>query len=101
MQIDSTVSTPAPRAAARRTIDDLPGPPGLPLLGNLLQVNTARMHLQVEEWSRQYGPLFTFGWRSATSWSSPIARCMVRGITTTSIKPIDPPVLKSMVITLN
>lgn len=50
----SAVSSPL------RTVDDLPGPPGVPLLGNLLQVKPARMHLQVEQWSRQYGPLFQF-----------------------------------------
>jgi len=54
------VSDSAPRAATRRSIDDLPGPPGLPLLGNLLQIDTASMHLTVEQWSRQYGPLFQF-----------------------------------------
>jgi cytochrome P450 len=43
-----------------RRIQDLPGPRGLPLLGNLLQVERASLHLAAERWSRQYGDCFTF-----------------------------------------
>ena len=43
-----------------RRIQDLPGPRGLPLLGNLLQVERASLHLAAERWSRQYGDYFTF-----------------------------------------
>jgi cytochrome P450 len=41
-------------------ISDLPGPRGLPILGNLLQIDTSRLHLIAEEWSRRYGDAFRF-----------------------------------------
>ena len=44
---------------ALRELRDLPCPPGLPLLGNLLQIETRRIHAQVEDWALRYGPLFT------------------------------------------
>ena len=43
-----------------RQIADLPGPSGLPLLGNLLQVGRDRIHRDVERWAREHGPLFRF-----------------------------------------
>ncbi|MCO4876972.1 cytochrome P450 [Paraburkholderia caribensis] len=41
-----------------RTVADLPGPPGLPLLGNLFQMAPAKLHLTLERWARQYGSPF-------------------------------------------
>lgn len=46
--------------APLRNIEDLPGPRGLPVLGNLLQLNPARMHREIEQWGREYGPFFKF-----------------------------------------
>ena len=43
-----------------RQIADLPGPSGLPVLGNLLQVGRDRIHQDVEHWAREHGPLFRF-----------------------------------------
>jgi cytochrome P450 len=41
-----------------RRLQDLPGPPGWPVLGNLPQIEPARFHLQLGEWARQYGRFF-------------------------------------------
>jgi cytochrome P450 len=43
-----------------RRIADLPGPRSLPLVGNLHQMETARMHRAMERWSEEYGPFFRF-----------------------------------------
>ena len=43
---------------ALRQIKDLPGPPGLWLLGNTFQIRPSRVHLDVEQWAKTYGPLF-------------------------------------------
>ncbi|GAA6033612.1 hypothetical protein JCM8097_001483 [Rhodosporidiobolus ruineniae] len=43
-----------------------PGPPGLPLLGNLLDVPKSRPWVKFEEWTRQYGPIFTLRLGSTT-----------------------------------
>lgn len=45
-------------ALALRRIDDLPGPRGAPLIGNLLQIDAPRMHQQLEQWCREFGPFF-------------------------------------------
>jgi cytochrome P450 len=52
-------------SAATRRVRDLPGPPGLPLLGNLLQLDIASLHRTMEEWHRTYGDCFRFrnAWR--------------------------------------
>ena len=41
-------------------ISDLPGPRGLPILGNVLQIESGRMHLIAERWSRVYGEMYRF-----------------------------------------
>ena len=51
----------APAAAGgRRTVADLPGPPGLPLLGNLLQLDLDRLHQVLEGWAATYGSLYVY-----------------------------------------
>ena len=41
----------------RRAVD-LPGPRGIPVLGNALQLAPERFHLQLEQWAREYGPCY-------------------------------------------
>lgn len=50
--------TTAPPAGALRRFDDLPGPRGVPVFGNLLQIDSTRVHQQVEAWCEEYGPIF-------------------------------------------
>jgi cytochrome P450 len=47
-------------AAGMRRIEDLPGPRGLPVVGNLHQMDSKRMHRTMEAWSESYGPFFRF-----------------------------------------
>lgn len=51
-------SPPQFGATSQRRIRDLPGPKAIPLLGNVHQVNPRRLHLELEQWARQYGPFF-------------------------------------------
>lgn len=39
-------------------LEALPGPPALPVLGHLLQLDTPRMHQQLEQWAQAWGPLY-------------------------------------------
>ena len=43
---------------ALRRIADLPGPRGLPFLGNALQFRSPTLHLALEDWAVQYGPYY-------------------------------------------
>jgi cytochrome P450 len=43
------------RSMQRRTIDSLPGPAGLPVLGNAHQLSPLRLHRQLETWRKQFG----------------------------------------------
>src|SRR4051794_21314919 len=46
--------------APMRTIQDLPGPPRLPFLGNAHSLRATTFHNVAEAWSEQYGPLYRF-----------------------------------------
>ena len=43
---------------ALRTIETLPGPRGLPLIGSALQMSPHQLHLQLEQWAQQYGRFY-------------------------------------------
>ncbi|KAL2838959.1 cytochrome P450 [Aspergillus pseudoustus] len=43
----------------RRPQNYPPGPPTLPLLGNIHQMPTRDCHLQFEKWAREYGPVYS------------------------------------------
>jgi nitrite reductase/ring-hydroxylating ferredoxin subunit len=45
---------------AERTLDDLPGPKGLPFLGNIHQLDLTKLHLILERWAAQHGPVYRF-----------------------------------------
>ena len=53
-----TSRTPAASPKAYREFDELPGPRGVPIFGNLLQIDSTRMHLQLEQWCEMFGPVF-------------------------------------------
>ena len=45
-------------AKALRRLRDLPGPSGLPFLGNALEFRSSALHLKLENWARIYGPYY-------------------------------------------
>jgi cytochrome P450 len=58
---NNNVAEIAPTAARTiRQMRELPGPPGLPILGNMLQLHSGRVHLDIEAWAEQFGPFFRF-----------------------------------------
>ena len=60
MEQTSTLARSASSSKSLREIADLPGPRGLPLLGNLTQIDRTRVHASVEQWGREFGPIFRF-----------------------------------------
>ena len=40
------------------TAKQLPGPKGLPLLGNLFKLDLPNLHNQIEEWAKEYGDVY-------------------------------------------
>jgi cytochrome P450 len=51
---------PAGTRTAGRPLTTLPGPRGLPLVGNLLQLKATQLPTILEHWADTYGPLYTF-----------------------------------------
>ena len=41
-----------------KTINELTGPKGIPLLGAVFKLDLPRIHQQIEDWSDQYGDVF-------------------------------------------
>jgi cytochrome P450 len=56
LAVMDTTTTPA--AGVLRHLSDLPGPRGLPLLGNILQLRPRTVHADVEAMAQRHGPLF-------------------------------------------
>lgn len=54
------METAAVAAPARpgRPLSDLPGPHGVPVLGNFLQIHKTRIHDDLEQWAASYGPIY-------------------------------------------
>jgi cytochrome P450 len=59
-------TTAGPATAFSRRAEDLPGPAGIPLLGNALQIDSRRFHADLERWERTYGSLYKFRLGSQT-----------------------------------
>lgn len=57
--LESAPSAPTAPATPSRSVDTLPGPKGIPLFGNALQIKSQEMHLQFEAWARKFGPFYT------------------------------------------
>jgi len=48
------------KQVVKRRLTDLPAPHALPLIGNLPQLDSKRLHAQLEAWERTLGPTYTF-----------------------------------------
>ena len=57
---DASASSRSDTPSRCRTINDLPGPKGLPLVGNMLQLDLKRLHVILEQWANTYGPVYKF-----------------------------------------
>jgi cytochrome P450 len=51
-------TAPADTAPRLRRYEDLPGPRAYPVVGNALQLESGKSHLQMERWCDEYGPIF-------------------------------------------
>ena len=47
------------RKVGRRPADYPPGPPTLPLIGNLHLMPKEKVHLQFQKWAEEYGPVYS------------------------------------------
>jgi cytochrome P450/nitrite reductase/ring-hydroxylating ferredoxin subunit len=84
------------RIVAKRTLDDLPGPRGLPFVGNIHQLDLTKLHLILERWAAQYGPVYLFREGSARvvvladpKWSDQVLRARPETFTRFSrVRPV-------------
>ena len=53
-------TVPSVARPSGRPFTTLPGPRGLPLVGNLLQLKVTQLQTILEQWADTYGPLYTF-----------------------------------------
>ena len=57
--MDTRVAAPATsQGSGTRPLEQVPGPRPWPLLGNLPQIDPARMHAQLEKWVDDHGPVY-------------------------------------------
>jgi cytochrome P450/nitrite reductase/ring-hydroxylating ferredoxin subunit len=56
----SALSSTPRRVSATRKLASLPGPRGLPFLGNAHQLDVPTLHLTLERWAATYGPAYFF-----------------------------------------
>jgi cytochrome P450 len=55
----NTATTEKPKTPTQlRQFADLPGPRTIPVFGNLLQIESGRLHQQLEHWCEEYGAIF-------------------------------------------
>jgi cytochrome P450 len=60
VKADNRPPIPSTTASAPtlRDIADLPGPRGLPVVGNLFRIERSKLHQNIEAWGREFGPYF-------------------------------------------
>jgi cytochrome P450/nitrite reductase/ring-hydroxylating ferredoxin subunit len=58
--VGATMPSPPASARAVRSLAQLPGPKGLPLLGNVHQLHPRQLHLTLEAWCREFGPVYLY-----------------------------------------
>jgi cytochrome P450 len=58
--VDPSARSDSDRKRTGGSIRDLPGPRGVPLLGNLLELDIPRLHEVLEGWAAEYGPVYRY-----------------------------------------